>query len=303
MSLVNKSFKNNQTGEIVRIIDSYQNIAITDSKEKIDANRLMDNRFYTEYIDPKSFFQNENTYSVFAEKIRNVDLSKIPVDKDTSPLNGDSINLPSDSKFSPTTNESAVVMYDPEDERAELMRKYGATDNGALNKQNQAFARLLGEDDGGEVTKIDADRQSTVSQPQTITPSQPIVQPQSNVVQRVNFEDPIITMFKNAKRNVDFSVNLKIEGKIPRIDFIEMMEDSYEISIIEFLADEFTNDLLQNPSKLKMKVIEEIKMKVYPKNNLKTEVIVSESQSEVEPVEVVQPKPKTTTRRKKQETK
>ena len=124
------------------------------------------------------------------------------------------------------------------------MRKYGATDNGALNKQNQAFARLLGEDDGGEVTKIDADRQSTVSQPQTIAPSQPIVQPQSNVVQRVNFEDPIITMFKNAKRNVDFSVNLKIEGKIQRIDFIEMMEDSYEISIIEFLADEFTNDLL-----------------------------------------------------------
>jgi hypothetical protein len=44
MSLVNKSFKNNQTGEVVRIIDSYQNIAITDSKEKIDANRLMDNR-------------------------------------------------------------------------------------------------------------------------------------------------------------------------------------------------------------------------------------------------------------------
>ena len=68
MSLVNKSFKNNQTGEVVRIIDSYQNIAITENKERIDANRLMDNRYYTEYIDPKSFFQNPDTYNLFAEK-------------------------------------------------------------------------------------------------------------------------------------------------------------------------------------------------------------------------------------------
>ena len=52
MNLSNKSFKNNQTGEVVRIVDSYQNIAITDKKERIDANRLMDNRYYTEHIDP-----------------------------------------------------------------------------------------------------------------------------------------------------------------------------------------------------------------------------------------------------------
>jgi hypothetical protein len=293
MSLVNKSFKDNQTGEIIRIIDSYQNIAITDSKEKIDANRLMDNRFYTEYIDPKSFFQNESTYNVFAEKIKNVDLSRIPVDNEMS---GDIINIPSD-RFSPATNESAVVMYDPEDEKAELMRKYGATDTGALNKQNQAFAKLLGEDDDGEVIKVDADR------PQPQTQSQPVVQPQTEVVQRVNFEDPIITMFKNAKRNVDFSVTLKVDGKIPRIDFIEMMEDSYEISIIEFLADEFTNELLSNPNKLKMKVIEEIKKKVYPQSK-KDSVVINEVESVKETTEVVQAKPKTSTRvRKKQETK
>ena len=265
MNLSNKSFKNNQTGEVVRIVDSYQNIAITDKKERIDTTRLMDSRYYTEQIDPKSFFQNESTYNLFAEKIKNVDLSKIPADNE-SPMSGNSINLPSSDGFGPATNESAVVMYDPEDEKAELMRKYGATDTSVQIKQQQAFSKLLGEDDGGEVIQVNADRQPIVSQPQ------PIAQPQAEVVQRINFEDPIITMFKNAKRNVDFSVNLKVEGKIPRIDFIEMMEDSYEISIIEFLADEFTNDLLQNPTKLKMKVIEEIKKKVYPKNTSKTEV-------------------------------
>jgi hypothetical protein len=297
MSLVNKSFKNNQTGEIVRIIDSYQNIAISENKEKIDANRLMDNRFYTEYIDPKSFFQNESTYNVFAEKIKNVDLSRIPVDNEMS---GDVINIPSDNGFSPATNGSAVVMYDPEDEKAELMRKYGATDTGALNKQNQAFAKLLGEDGGG-VIQVDADRPQ---RPQSQT--QPVIQPQpvqKEVVQRVNFEDPIITMFKNAKRNVDFSVDLKVDGKIPRIDFIEMMEDSYEISIIEFLADEFTNELLNNPSKLKMKVIEEIKRKVYPESKKDSSFVINKVESVKETLEVIQPKIKPTRGRKKQETK
>ena len=82
MNLSNKSFKNNQTGEVVRIVDSYQNIAITDKKERIDTTRLMDSRYYTEQIDPKSFFQNESTYNLFAEKIKNVDLSKIPADNE-----------------------------------------------------------------------------------------------------------------------------------------------------------------------------------------------------------------------------
>jgi hypothetical protein len=292
MSLLNKSFKNNQTGEVVRIIDSYQNIAITEKKERIDANRLLDSKYFTEYIDPKSFFQDTSTYNLFAEKIKNVDLSKIP--DDDSSFNGNLINMPSTNGFNPSTNESAVMMYDPEDEKAELMRKYGATDTSALTKQNQAFSKILG-DDGGEVVQVNVDRTSTVNQP--VQTSQPLPQPEVN--QRVNFEDPIITMFKNAKKNVDFSIDLKVEGKIPRIDFIEMMEDSYEISIIEFLADEFTNDLLKNPSKLKMKIISELKKTVYPNQK---EEIVKEVKPVVDSVKS-EVKPKAPRGRKKQEEK
>jgi hypothetical protein len=292
MSLLNKSFKNNQTGEVVRIIDSYQNIAVTEKKERIDANRLLDSKYFTEYIDPKSFFQDNSTYNLFAEKIKNVDLSKIP--DDDSSFNGNSINMPSINGFNPSTDESAVVMYDPEDEKAELMRKYGATDTSALTKQNQAFSKILG-DDAGEVVQVNVDRTPPVNQ--QVQTSQPLPQPEVN--QRVNFEDPIITMFKNAKKNVDFSIDLKVEGKIPRIDFIEMMEDSYEISIIEFLADEFTNDLLKNPSKLKMKIISELKKTVYPNQK---EEIVEEVKPVVDSVKS-EVKPKAPRGRKKQEEK
>ena len=205
--------------------------------------------------------------------------------------------MPTTDGFNPATNESAVMMYDPEDEKAELARKYGASlDTSAVNRQNQAFSKLLGEDDG-EVIQVDADKPKSIAQPKP----KPIEQP-TEVVQRFNVEDPIITMFRNAKRNVDFSINLKVEGKIPRLDFIEMMEDSYNISMIEFLADEFTNDLLENPNKLKMMVIQEIKNKVYPnsKNEVTTQVEVVENQVEEEVIEEKVVKPKTNRSRKKQ---
>jgi hypothetical protein len=75
-------------------------------------------------------------------------------------------------------------------------------------------------------------------------------------------------MFKNVKRNLDFKINLKVDGKIPRLDFIEMMEDSYEISIIEFLADEFTEKLLNDPSIIRNQIINEIKSMIDKKNGV-----------------------------------
>ena len=70
-------------------------------------------------------------------------------------------------------------------------------------------------------------------------------------------------MFRNAKKVVEFNLDLRLINKIPRLDFIEMMEDSYEKSIIDFLATEITNDLLKNPDNLKFQVFEKIKEMVY----------------------------------------
>jgi hypothetical protein len=263
MNLINKSFKDNKTGEIIRIVDSYQNIAITDSKEKIDARRLTDTNFYSEYIDPKSFFNDPNTYSLFAEKIKSVDLSKVPEDGTRGGVID--VQATSYSGLNPQTNESAVVAYDPEEEMEELKRKYGATvDTNALNKQNDAFARLLGDEQPTQ--SVQQPQQPPVRQTQVYQePDQPVQ------VQRIEVEDPIITMFKNVKKNVDFSIDLKVEGKIPRLDFIEMMEDSYEISMIEYLADEFTKKVLSDSNFIRNKIIDEIKSKVY-KNKPKEEV-------------------------------
>ena len=45
-----------------------------------------------------------------------------------------------------------------------------------------------------------------------------------------------------------------------------MMEDSYNTSIIDYFADEFTNKILENPSLIKDKIKEEINKIVYGSN-------------------------------------
>jgi hypothetical protein len=70
-------------------------------------------------------------------------------------------------------------------------------------------------------------------------------------------------MFKNVKRIKEFSISLEIKNKIPRPDFIEMMEDSYNTSIIDFLAAEFTDNILKNPHLIEDMIKQKIKEVVY----------------------------------------
>jgi hypothetical protein len=133
----------------------------------------------------------------------------------------------------------------------------------SLQKQNEAFARILGDESEDELPQV---FNQMVNEPvqRVEVQREEITQPiRAEVAQPVATEDPIITMFKRTKRSVEFKVSVDISDKIPRLDFIEMMEDSYDISIIDFLADEFTNKILQNPTLIRESVKSKIKQLVY----------------------------------------
>jgi hypothetical protein len=267
MDFLNRTFKNRVTGDTFTIIDVYQNIAITDKKEKINTSILSNEKLFSplssqsipmnesksfkeEFVDPNKFFNNQNTYNTFAEKIKNIPLDKLPDDDRT---NSDTTQLSTPYRdLGLSTNESAIIMSDPEDEIEELKRKYGATtidDN--LRKQNDAFSKILS--DEPPVVQVSPPKQYIDREVERNfqEPEPPI--------QRIEVQDPVTTMFRNVKRNIDFNIDLKIEGKIPRLDFIEMMEDSYEVSIIDFLAQEFAENLLKDPKLVKNKIKNEIK--------------------------------------------
>ncbi len=281
MNLINKEFKESGTGDIYKIIDVYQNIAIVTSKstpgvkEKIDVNRLSDPRFYTligesitqinqspeiidnkkftiqadDYIDPNKFFNNDRNLALFADQIKSIPEDKLPKE-DTNVTNTSSFS----PDMMPSTNESAIIIDDEYDEREELARKYGVTNvNDTIRAQNEKFAKLVDPEDLPDIAV------------QITEPIQPTHQPNNYnpPVQHIKAEDPITTMFKNVKRTVNFNLDIKIENKIPRLDFIEMMEDSYQVSIIEFLSEEFAEELLRNPNGLKKMISDKIRSLVY----------------------------------------
>ena len=258
MSLAGKVFKNNVTGSTIKVIDSFENIAILENKQKIDVKQLMDSNQYTEQIDPSSFFNNQGAYNSLAEKIKTIPSHLIQDEEGSVPV----VTTPSNynDSFGPVSNESAIVMTTEEDEKAELARKYGVSDqDNSLQKQNEAFSKLLGEDNE-ELPKIPVQPYSNDGVVQRVEVSREVTT-NSKPTQQV--EDPIITMFKRTKRNVDFKINVEISDKIPRLDFIEMMEDSYEISMIDFLAEEFTNKILQDPTHIRETIKSKIKQLVY----------------------------------------
>ena len=239
MSLLNKSFKDNSTGQTVTIDVINENIVTLNNGEKVATERMLDGSYYEEVVDPNSFFSKESSSLLgnIMDKVKNIKTDNMIDDNTISNSVGNS-----SSGFSPSTNESAVVQVSEEDERAELMRKYN------INEQPKTVSpeELLGE------TTVENNQPPVQQQVQA-----PIRQTQAPI-QQVQVEDPIISMFKNVKRIVDFKFEFSIEEKIPRIDFIEMMEDSYNTSIVEYLADEFTNKLLNDPSIIKNLIKEKI---------------------------------------------
>lgn len=256
MSLDSKKFRNNKTGEVVQVISSFENIAVLENKQKAKVSDLMNTSLYTEEIDPSSFFSNQGAYNILAEKIKNIPTHMIQDEDESTNIN---IKSSYGDDFNPTMTESAIVMTTEEDEKAELARKYGATidNNSAVSKQQEAFDRILNPEKQNEevVTRVEVNTQIN-NLPGHSNPPQP-------PVQKIEIEDPIITMFRKTKRNVEFNITLDVSDKIPRLDFIEMMEDSYEISMIDFLADEFTNKIIQDPSLIRNKIKDKIKQLVY----------------------------------------
>lgn len=268
MSLAQKKFRNNLTGDVITVMDSFEHIAILENKQRIDVNVLLNTSLYTEEINPESFFETQNSYDMLASKIRNIDTSNLRDDATGEVYINTGNGM---EQVSNVSNESAIVMSNEEDERAALARKYGASvDNySSLSKQNEAFAEILGDD--AELPEVPKLQSYVVEEPEVQridvnrdTPTRQMAE------MRMPEEDPIIKMFKGVKRSLDFKMNLDVTGKIPRLDFIEMMEDSYETSIIDFLANEFTKSVIDNPSELNSKIKNALMLMVYgelPKDN------------------------------------
>lgn len=267
--MIGKKYTDLTTGRVVEVKDSFEDIAVLTDGSKLRVSRLMDRNFFDEYIDPKTFFNTQSLFDNFAQKIR-----QIPDDVVKSIRESNGNNSPSqdinqvrnDDPFAPTTNESAVLPYDPEIEKDEIMRKYGIRKDPLeeARLQMEKINNLLNDVDDPDVAeapvRIDVMRDEVEAVPVENIQREPYrSEPQVKTQTNIPPIDPVYQMFRGMKRNQDFKFQITIEEKIPRFDTIEMLEDSFDFSVVDFLATEFTNNLLENPDIIKKMIVEEIR--------------------------------------------
>jgi hypothetical protein len=242
--LKNKKFQDIATGKVVMVTDQFEDVAILEGKQRINVMRLMDKNIFSEFIDPETFFSQGSTLQALADKIRSIsneDLARIEDVRD---------------------DESLIIQDDPEEEKRRILEKYSAP----AQIKPTGLEQFMDEDP--DILVI-----NPLSQP---TPEPVVQQPRAQVPQanqqhiptqaRPEPEDPMVRIFRGAKRKTDFCVSIRFESRIPRPDFIEMMEDSYETSIIDYLAQEFTDQILSDPSFIRQKIKSEILALVYPQD-------------------------------------
>jgi hypothetical protein len=257
-----KKFTDLTTGRIVEVIDQFEDIVILDNKSKIKLNRLLDNNLYDEFIDPRNFFRNDGLVNAFAEKIRQLPTENIRNEQEKFDPKNPPVLKNYGDPMRPLFDEPAVMPYDPEEEKRELIAKaksmYGGTSD-STNKQFESLRNIIEDtDDQSDIISRPLQEENIRTTNQSFE-TKPII----NDTIMNNQVDPIIQMFRNAKRNTDFRISFNIDNKIPRLDFIEMMEDSYNTSIIDFLAEEFTNELLLKPETIKNKIKDQLNSMVY----------------------------------------
>jgi len=329
MNLIGKRFQN-KSGKICVIKDINENITTFDDNTRVETKYLLDKKFFVELpSQPSQASQNFTSTPDKFDPNYLMNTQRNPILEQIRSLPSDVIerlpadNLASRNNFYPTDNSFAVIPEDPEMEKQELARKYGVNTNtttvtnNAIDQANAQMNKLLNDPKWGKMLSEELNyqpqpqmqQQAQAVQTEPVVQSRPIqqdnfdYQPQTRQVDPVienkyhpqnNFVDPIISMFQKTKRNTEFKVTVDLVKKIPRLDTIEMLEDSYEVSIIDYLAEEFTEQLLSNPSIIRNKIAQELRDMLERRNPKPKVEVKQEVKQEVK--EPVKSTAKTTTK-------
>jgi len=190
---------------------------------------------YEEYLDPSTFFNSSSkTMMDIADKIKKHDG---PVNESNS--GGTQVNMqnvyqkqnhvedkvvPPVTKFNPNQNQTNIESQHYE-----------------FNNQNQNTNH-------SQQQNVNSDQNQNTY---TYYPPQHIQ------------ENPEEALFKKLKRNTKAIFEIKIEEMVPTADFIRMMNDNFETSIIDFLSKQAVEKLLRDPDKLRKQIKAQLETTVY----------------------------------------
>jgi hypothetical protein len=249
-------FVDKTTGEQVRIVNEDVNFYVLDNSVRIKKDVFMKKYEQSIEVDPNDFFKPRNMsadpLTNLANQIKSLDPSKV---NDPPPGGGTQVKYTPPVVLSDTSmSESAVrqpqieapIHMTPEEKRAYLT-EWAKTQPGAQIPQIQ-------QKDWEEEER----RLLNGDKPIEIKPPEPKV-------------DPIEMMFKMFKSNYPVKLKLEIEENIPNPTFIGMVQENVEADAVEYYANLISNKMLQNPSKLKTEIYNQLKAIINKELGIKEE--------------------------------
>lgn len=270
--MIGKRFQSLKTQDVVKIDQMFENIAILDNGDRVSVQRLLDKNYFEEFIDPKEFL-SQSAVDIIASKIKSIPddvLSRLPDEKESQ------VSISGMDGFGNVSSESAVILSDPEEEKRLLLQKYANVPPRPTPPPipNRSLQDLLDDE------PFEAPRFQT---PRHIPKQESAPEPPK--------ESPQMLMFKGVKRSYPINFTINLDTNIPRLDFIEMMEDSYEYSIIDWLSEDITNQIFSDRERVKSDIKDQIKGAL----EIKSDVVKTVSPTSSEPsVKKRAPRTKTT---------
>jgi len=268
-----KTFMNSK-GDIVRVSKIDGNYVILEDGERVSINKMLDNNSFQEINESSNINYNNNDDAFAIMNRSNDSLYNSIASQLNSALRNTNTNMMSDNsagasvkvldnvveRHRSTNND---ILIDNADNNIQDLRTRMVEDqrkmNEKLNKQNQQFSKWL--DDESNSDDVRDSSVKMYDENDRLTDSIT-----SNITQKPEFkEDPAHAMFRSLKKSVPIEIDITISEMLPKREFIQMWEESYEVSIINFLADEFVRKYASNPLLMKGIIVERIKEYAYGK--------------------------------------
>lgn len=220
-NLIGREFIDIKSGNRISVSDQFEDVIILNDGNRVSYSRIMDKLYYDEVIDPASFLKNSDAFMSLADKIK-----KIPDNVINESVNND-IDSP------------AIVYVDPQDEYNEMLEK----------------ARKMSESMGiTQNNNVDNIVESIVDNNKY--PNNDI--PTNNMMNQAQ-QNPIETLFSQAKKDTKLTINISFDINIPKKEFINMMEDTYDYSIINYLSTFYTDKILHDDKTIHDEISKSIK--------------------------------------------
>jgi hypothetical protein len=265
--LIGKKFIKVNENKEYSVIGTEGAFYILNDKSKVSAQRLLDTESFTEVLDVKNFFEASNNVIVNA-----VNNTKTPSHSEYNDnvvrVEAKRTDLGDDDKFYANSNESALISHeeiDPEEEKRLLMEKYKIKPHTTHNvisqveQQNELMKKLI---DGDDIQPSMVKNEFMVDEFKQVG-SKPSVQIPSPVI------DPIIDLLNKTKRVNNLKLKIEIEELLPKNEFIQMLEESYDKSIIDYLTDEIYNKMIEDSNSIKEQIKNQITAAVNKKSTKK----------------------------------